>query len=87
MARKTILTAILGLLVAAPLTAQSLADVAKKEEERRKDIKAPSKVLTNKDLSPVPESAAPPAPSSTAPAADAKDSEGKDTDAKDKAAK
>src|SRR5713226_4320604 len=30
--------------------AQSLADVAKKEEDRRKTIKEPSKVYTNKDL-------------------------------------
>ncbi len=30
--------------------AQSLADVAKKEEARRKEIKAPAKVLTNDDL-------------------------------------
>jgi hypothetical protein len=46
----------------APLGAQSLADVAKKEEERRKQIKTPSKVLTNKDLAEVPPGAvAPPA--------------------------
>jgi hypothetical protein len=40
--------------------AQSLADVARKEEERRKDVKGPSKVYTNKDLHPVPPP--PPAP-------------------------
>jgi len=41
--------------VAAPvLRAQSLADLAKKEEERRKTIPQPAKVYTNKDLSPVP---------------------------------
>jgi len=47
------------------LRAQSLADIAKKEEERRKTISQPAKVITNKDLSP------PPAPSTpaTAPAA------------------
>src|SRR5215471_17279867 len=61
---------IVALIVAAsysaPLAAQSLADIAKKEEERRKEIKAPSKVLTNKDLAEVP-----PAPASppSAPAA------------------
>ena len=33
-----------------PLRAQSLADVARHEQERRKTIKKPSKVLTNKDL-------------------------------------
>ena len=41
--------------------AQSLADVAKKEEERRKTVLAPTKVYTNKDLNAVP---APPPPSS-----------------------
>jgi hypothetical protein len=30
--------------------AQSLADVARKEEARRKDVKKPSRVITNKDL-------------------------------------
>ena len=40
--------------VVRPLFAQSLADVAKKEEERRKSIKAPAKVLTNSDLKPAP---------------------------------
>jgi hypothetical protein len=53
-------------IYAAPLAAQSLADVAKKEEERRKQIKAPSKVLTNKDLAEVPPA---PAPESGAAAA------------------
>jgi hypothetical protein len=33
-----------------PLGAQSLADVAKKEEERRKNVPSPAKVYTNKDL-------------------------------------
>ena len=33
-----------------PAWAQSLADVAKKEEERRKATAAPAKVYTNKDL-------------------------------------
>src|SRR5579871_558065 len=32
------------------LHAQSLGDVAKQEEERRKDVKSTSKVYTNKDL-------------------------------------
>ena len=47
--------------------AQSLGDVAKKEEERRKAIKAPSKVITEEDLKkfgPLP----PPQPASTAAA-------------------
>src|SRR6476660_6381251 len=46
---------------------QTLADVAKKEEERRKKAPAPAKVYTNKDLSPTPTAA--PAPPATAPAA------------------
>jgi hypothetical protein len=56
---------------AAPLSAQgSLADVAKKEQERRKTVKTPSKVLTNKDLAPAPAVTPPPTPSSaTTPAA------------------
>ena len=42
-----------------PLRAQSLAEVARKEEERRKAIATPSKVITNGDLRPV--TARPPA--------------------------
>ena len=38
----------------APLLAQSLADIARKEEERRKMLKEPAKVYTNKDLGAVP---------------------------------
>jgi len=38
-----------------PVKAQGLGDVARKEEERRKDIKAPAKVYTNKDLGSVPD--------------------------------
>jgi hypothetical protein len=54
-----VISAMAGLLwhAAAPisLAAQgSLADVAKQEQERRKNIKAPSKVLTNQDLKPAP---------------------------------
>jgi DNA repair exonuclease SbcCD ATPase subunit len=44
-----------------PLRAQSLADVARAEEARRKDAKQSPKVITNKDLTPV----APPATPST----------------------
>ena len=43
-----------GMGISAPLRAQSLADVAKKEEERRKKLPAPAKVYTNKDLTAVP---------------------------------
>ena len=53
--------------VVAPLAAQSLADVARKEQDRRKAIQKPSKVLTNKDLTPAPPPTA--STSSTAPAA------------------
>jgi len=50
---------------AAPLSAQSLADVARQEEARRQAIRAPAKVITNTDLKEVlpPEPA--PAPSTT----------------------
>jgi hypothetical protein len=48
----------------APLGAQSLADVARKEQDRRKAIPKPSKVLTNKDLTSVP----PPTASTSTPA-------------------
>ena len=61
---------------AAPLAAQglgSLADVAKQEQERRKNIKAPSKVLTNKDLTPAPVVAPAPAPAADASAPAATD--------------
>jgi hypothetical protein len=47
---------------AAPVWAQSLAEVSRKEEERRKTVKEPSKVYTNKDLGDAPQ----PAASSTA---------------------
>jgi hypothetical protein len=52
----------LGLAVAVnsvPLQAQSLATLAKKEEERRKSVPAPAKVYTNKDLTAVPEGTPP----------------------------
>ncbi len=50
----------------APLAAQSLAELARQEEERRKSIAQPAKVITNKDLAP-----APAAPEPGPPAADA----------------
>lgn len=53
-----------------PVLAQSLADLAKKEEARRKAIPAPAKVYTNKDLNPAPPPSTPvPAPAAAAPAA------------------
>jgi hypothetical protein len=50
-----------------PVFAQSLADLAKKEEERRKRIPEPAKVYTNKDLAPAP----PSTPATATPAPDA----------------
>ena len=62
---------------AAVVSAQSLADLAKKEEERRKEMKGPTKVITNKDLAPVPNApadgaAVPATPASGGAAKDAK---------------
>ncbi len=65
---RTLAAVTVALLVAgalAPLFAQSLADVARQEQERRKEIKEHAKVITNKDLGTVPVLAVPPAPSST----------------------
>ena len=42
----------------ASIWAQSLADVARKEEDRRKSIPEPAKVYTNRDLRPMPAPAA-----------------------------
>lgn len=61
--RQTILTIGMAAYIVAGLAAQqSLGDLARQEEERRKTVKAPSKVITNKDLGAVPASASPPAP-------------------------
>ena len=69
--------------------AQVLGDVARQEEVRRKDIKAPAKVYTNKDLGPVPESSdgtlSAPGPSAAASSDTAKAPDS--TDSKDKGAK
>lgn len=48
------LMVIVGSSFAAPLRAQSLAEVAKKEEDRRKGKKSAPKTYTNNDLKPVP---------------------------------
>ena len=70
-----------------PVEAQVLGDVARQEEVRRKDIKAPAKVYTNKDLGSVPESSSgtlsapgpsPAASTDTAKAPDSSDSKDKD---------
>jgi hypothetical protein len=46
--------------------AQSLGDVAKKEEARRKTVKSSGKVYTNDELKPAPQPSAPPASTSQA---------------------
>ena len=92
-----ILLALTGLAgTAHPVQAQGLGAVARKEEERRKDIKAPAKVYTNRDLGAVPDGPAPgtvsssagttpaPAPAAADAKADAKDKE-KSTPQKDQA--
>jgi hypothetical protein len=74
----------------APARAQSLADIAKKEEDRRKTVAAASKVYTNKDLSPVPAGSPPPAPEaapSSPGAAKTAEGDGKGTPPKDPAEK
>jgi hypothetical protein len=55
-----VVTLVTGLGIVRPATSQSLGDVARKEEERRKDEKSPAKVYTNRDLSAPPLSSAPP---------------------------
>ena len=67
----------------APLAGQTLADVAKKEEERRKNVKSTGKTYTNKDLGSLPPGtppAAPPAPASGAAATDASAAKDKDAE-------
>lgn len=69
--------------VAAPLGAQTLADLARQEESRRKDVRQPAKVYTNKDLGNVPPPSAP-APATEAakpPTPAAGDAAGKDSKA------
>jgi hypothetical protein len=86
-----VVAALAGLAgTAYPVRAQALGEVARKEEERRKDIKAPAKVYTNRDLGAAPAGPEPgtvsssPAPAADAKAADAKATDAKATDAKDK---
>jgi hypothetical protein len=75
-------------VVVRPAGAQSLADLAKKEDDRRKTVAAPAKVLTNKDLNPVPSGSTPPATPAVTPAdgnakaggGDAKPEDGKTAD-------
>jgi len=59
----TLTVVVLSLVgVCRPVAGQSLAELARQEEARRKAVKAPAKVITNKDLGAVP--AASPAPAS-----------------------
>jgi hypothetical protein len=81
--RRWALAALMVLAVVARTSAvQSLGDLAKQEEERRKAVTGPSKVISNRDLSPVPPSTAapPPPPDSKAaePSGSAQDGEKKD---------
>jgi hypothetical protein len=69
--------------LAGSVYAQSLADVARKEEERRKTIPRPAKVYTNKDLSAAPPASTPPPPAAAAPA-DAKGAKETDKSATEK---
>jgi hypothetical protein len=72
---KKLLTIVIGGFVVAAIAApafaqtQSLADVARKEEERRKEIKKPAKVITNQDLRPGMQPYSQPVPNSTDAAA------------------
>jgi hypothetical protein len=75
-------TAWLVATTGASLRAQSLADVARAEEARRREVKQPSKVYTNKDLGNVP----PPTAQATPPASDGADKSADKSDGKDKAA-
>jgi chromosome segregation ATPase len=71
--------------VAGAAGAQSLADVARKEEARRKDVKKPSRVITNKDLK-ASDNVAPPVPAeSQAPAPASADNADKTDDGQPKA--
>jgi hypothetical protein len=64
----------------------SLADVARKEQERRKTVKTPSKVITKKDLPPSAQTPPPPAsPVAAQPKADESKPEEPKSDEKDEA--
>ena len=74
MSMTLVITAVAGLVMFASIASAqaALGDVAKKEETRRKDVKAPAKVYTNDDLRS--DSSAPPPP--VAPATKAGTSDG-----------
>lgn len=89
---KRIVVLLLILAAASTARAQSLADVARKEEERRKTLPDAGKVYTNKDLGSSSSATPPPDASSKADrtadadkaAKDAKDAKDADKEAKDK---
>lgn len=88
-----VVASILTVAGVAPVYSQSLAAVAKKEEDRRKAIKDPAKVYTNKDVGSPPAGSMPPSDADSSKA-DAKESakdatakDGKDPAAKDAAGK
>ena len=56
---RLISAALLSIGVAHAAAAQSLGDVARKEEERRKTVKSSGKVYTNDKLKPAPQPSAP----------------------------
>jgi hypothetical protein len=60
-------------MASVPLAGQTLAEVAKKEEERRKNVKSTGKTYTNKDLGSLPPGAPPAPPPAQAPGAAATD--------------
>src|SRR5581483_319802 len=83
MIRKGLTGVLSGIVLATTVSvaAQSLADVAKKEEARRKEIKQPSKVITNTDeKDPGVVSAQPAAASAPTPAKDTAKDDAKDKD-------
>jgi len=75
---------ILGLAAGsfAPLQAQSLVDVAKKEGERRQTVKSTTKVYTNGDLKPAGDSAPDPTAAAAAPGDASSSADKKPADAK-----
>lgn len=64
------LVALMLIAAAAPLAAQSLADIARQEEERRKAVRTSGKIYTNESLRPEPPlSPAPDTPGAVQPGA------------------
>ena len=75
--RRSVLAAIVMILAASTLDAQSLADVARREEARRKTVAAPGKVYTNDNVRAEPRPAPDPVPAAATPApADAAKADG-----------